>query len=176
MSLNQHLEATRQALRDASRALDAAEAAGEPAALSQALAEVGHGHRRLGAWAEGVWYAERGLNLARGLPAVDASVDALCELAEMSAMLAERNDERIDARGVHRLRDGARDHAFEAARLALRSADPQWEITVLLRLSDLFDGLGDHDDAIVLQCRAVELMSGSARAGVDITGLGIRSA
>ena len=167
MSFNQHLEANRQALRDASKALDSAEAAGEPAALSQALAEVGHCHRRLGALAEGVWYAERGLPLARGLSAVDAGVDALCELAEMSALLAERNDERIDARSAHRLRDGARDRGFEAARLALRSADPQWEITVLLRLSDLFDGLGDHDDAIVLQCRAVELMSGSARTVGD---------
>jgi hypothetical protein len=31
---------------------------------------------------------------------------------------------------------------------------------VLLRVSDLFDRLGDHDDAIALQCRAVGLISG----------------
>jgi hypothetical protein len=163
MTANDHLETTRQALRIASMALDAAEAAGEPAALSQALAHVGRCHRRLGALAEGVWYAERGLQLARSLSAVDASVDALCELAEMAAQLSERVDKTEDSRSAHRLRDAARDRGFEAASLALRSADPQWEITVLLRVSDLFDGLGDHDDAIALQCRAIELMTTTSR-------------
>jgi hypothetical protein len=164
MTVNNHLEATRQALRVASMALDAAEAAGEPAALSQAYAHVGRCHRRLGALVEGVWYAERGLQLARSLSAVDASVDALCELGEMAAQLAERLDQKEESRNVHRLRDAARDRGFEAARLALRSADPQWEITVLLRVSDLFDGLGDHDDAIALQCRAIELMTTVSRS------------
>jgi len=163
MTVNDHLETTRQALRVASMALDAAEAAGEPAALSQALAHVGRCHRRLGALAEGVWYAERGLQIARSLSAVDASVDALCELGEMAALLAERVIANDDPRGANRLRDAARDRGFEAASLALRSADPQWEITVLLRVSDLFDSLGDHDDAIALQCRAVELMSTASR-------------
>jgi hypothetical protein len=46
--------------------------------------------------------------------------------------------------------------------MALHSADAQWEITVLLRLSDLFDKLGDHEDAIVLQCRAAGLMTRQA--------------
>jgi len=46
--------------------------------------------------------------------------------------------------------------------MALQSADPQWEIAVLLRLSDLFDRLGDHDDAIALQCRAAGLMTRQA--------------
>ena len=72
---------------------------------------------------------------------------------------------------MHRLRDSARDHGFEAARLALRSADPQWEITVLLRVSDLFDSLGDHDDAIALQCRAVELMTCTACGGNEVAGV-----
>lgn len=163
--MNDPQEMNRQALRDASVALDTAEAAGEPALLSQALALVARCHRRMGAVAEGVWYAERGLQLARSLSAVDASVDALCELGEMAVQLSERLDDADDSRAVHRLRDAARDRGFEAARLALRSADPQWEITVLLRVSDLFDSLGDHDDAIALQCRAVELMSGAARSG-----------
>ena len=158
-------EDDRQALRDASAALDAAEAAGEPARLSQALAQMSRCHRRLGAIAEAVWYAKRGLQLARSLSAVDASVDALCELAELSIARAALLDGQDEARGAYRLRDAARDHGFEAAQLALRSADPQWEITVLLRVSDLFDQLGDHDDAIALQCRAVELMTSTARVG-----------
>jgi hypothetical protein len=158
------VEATRQALREATAALDAAETAGEPARLSQALAVVSRCHRRLGALAEAVWCAKRGLQLARSLAAVDASVDALCELAELSVARAALLDDQDESRGAHRLRDAARDHGFEAAQLALRSADPQWEITVLLRVSDLFDALGDHDDAIALQCRAVGLMTRAAEA------------
>lgn len=159
MNANQQLEMTRQALREATASLDAAEALGEPALLSQALAHVSRCHRRLGALAEAVWFAKRGLQLARGLSAVDASVDALCELADLGIERAELLDDQDETRGAHRLRDAARDHGFEAARLALRSADPQWEITVLLRVSDLFDRLGDHEDAIVMQCRAVSLIT-----------------
>jgi hypothetical protein len=158
------LEIARQALRTAAQSLDAAEAAGEPARLSQALADVSRYHRELGALAEAVWCAERGLHIARGLSAVDASVDALCQLAELAQLRAERLDGEGDPSDARRLRDAARDHGFEAARLALRSADPQWEITVLLRVSDLFDSLGDHDDAIALQCRAMELMTTAACA------------
>ena len=102
--------------------------------------------------------------MARGLSAVDASVDALCVLAELGVERAALLDEQDEQQGARRLRDSARDHGFEAVQLALRSADPQWEITVLLRVSDLFDGLGDHDDAIALQCRAVALMTGQAPA------------
>jgi hypothetical protein len=165
MSAYAELESARQALRDASAALDAAEAAGEPALLSQALVQVGRCHRSLGALAEAMWYVQRGLQIARGLSAVDASVDDLCELAELALERAARLDDQDDPRAAHQLRDTARDHGFEAAQRALRSADPQWEITVLLRVSDLFDRLGDHDDAIALQCRAVELMSHASIGG-----------
>jgi hypothetical protein len=162
MNTAEQLEMNRQALREATASLDAAEAAGEPALMSQALAQVSHCHRRVGALAEAVWFARRGLELARGLPAVDASVDALCELADLAIERAGSLDEQEEPRGAHRLRDTARDHGFEAVRLALRSADPQWEITVLLRVSDLFDRLGDHEDAIAMQCRAVGLMTHAA--------------
>jgi hypothetical protein len=153
-------EAARLRLREAVSDLDAAEAAGEPARLSQALAQVARCHRAVGALSEADWYARRGLAVARGLGAVDASVDALCELAELSLDRAGRLDTQDEPRGAHRLRDAARDHAFEATELARRATDPQWEITVLLRVSDLFDRLGDHDDAIALQCRAVGLICG----------------
>ena len=149
----------REALRAAVAELDAAEAAGEPARLSQALALVSRCHRRVGALAEADWYAKRGLAVAGTLGAVDASVDALCELAELALERAERLDAQDESRGAHRLRDAARDRGFEATRLAQRSADPQWEITVLLRVSDLFDRLGDHEDAIEMQCRAVSLIA-----------------
>jgi hypothetical protein len=152
-------DAERDALRAAIAELDAAEVPAEPARLSQALAQVGRCHRRVGALAEADWYAKRGLAVAGSLGAVDASVDALCELAELALERAERLDAQDESRGAHRLRDAARDRGFEATRLAQRSADPRWEITVLLRVSDLFDRLGDHEDAIEMQCRAVSLIA-----------------
>ena len=65
-------------------------------------------------------------------------------------------DDSGSARVAH---DRARDCAFEAARLASQCADAQWEITVLLRVSDTLDRCGDHDDAIALQCRALQLIA-----------------
>jgi hypothetical protein len=147
-------------LRAAVAALDGAETAGDAAWLSQALAEVSRCHHRVGALAEADWYAKRGLAVARTIGAVDASVDALCHLAELALERAERLEVQEEARGAHRLRDAVRDHGYEAAQLARHTADPQWEVTVLLRVADLFDRLGDHDDAIALQCRAMNLISG----------------
>jgi hypothetical protein len=150
----------RIALRASVAELDAAEAAADPARLSQALAEVSRCHRDVGALAEADWYAKRGLAVARTIGAVDASVDALCHLAELALERAERLDEQDESRGAHRLRDAVRDHGYEASRLAHHTADPQWEVTVLLRIADLFDRLGDHEDAVALQCRAMSLMGG----------------
>ena len=147
-------------LRAAVSTLDAAEAAADPARLSQALADVSRCHRAVGALAEADWYAKRGLAVARTIGAVDASVDALCHLAELALERAERLDDQDETRGAHRLRDAVRDHGYEAAQLARHTADPQWEVTVLLRVADLFDRLGDHEDAIALQCRAMGLMGG----------------
>ena len=149
-------------LRAAVAALDAAEAAGDAAQLSQALAEVSRCHRTVGALAEADWYAKRGLAVARTIGAVDASVDALCHLAELALERAERLDEQDETRGAHRLRDAVRDHGYEASQLARHTTDPRWEVTVLLRVADLFDRLGDHEDAIALQCRAMGLMSGAS--------------
>lgn len=147
-------------------ALEDAEAAGQPALLSQALARVGRCHREAGALDEADGYARRGLQLARLLGAVDASVDALCEVAELACERGKRLEARDGARAARRLGEAAREHAFEAAMLAQHSADPQWEITVLLRVSDLLDRLGDHEDAIAFQCRAISLMWGVAAPAV----------
>ena len=153
-------------LRAAVAALDAAEASGDAAQLSQVLADVSQCHRRVGALAEADWYAKRGLAVARTIGAVDASVDALCHLAELALERAERLDENDEPRGAHRLRDAVRDHGYEASQLARHTADPQWEVTVLLRVADLFDRLGDHEDAVAMQCRAMSLMSGCEQPGL----------
>lgn len=152
-------DTARQALRNAEAALDAAEHKGEPALLSLALAWVAHCHRQVGALAEAVWYAKRGLAVARGLPAVDASVDALCTLAELSVERAARLDASDEPRGVHRLHDAARDYAFEASQIVQHCADANWEVAVLMRASEVLDSVGDHEDAIVLQQRMVKLIT-----------------
>ena len=36
--------------------------------------------------------------------------------------------------------------------------DPQWEVRVLLRISDVLDNCGDHAEAVTLQDRAVALL------------------
>lgn len=157
-TLHHALEPARQALRRAEAALDEAEARGEPALLSMVLSQVAQCHRDVGALAEAVWYAKRSLAAARGLGAVDASVDALCMLAELCVERAQRLDAQAEPRGAHRLYEAARDHAFEASQLAQRAADPSWEIAMLTRAADVLDAIGDHDDAIVLQQRLVDLI------------------
>jgi hypothetical protein len=132
-------DAARNELRAAVAMLDSAETSGDAARLSQALADVSRCHRCVGALAEADW---------------------LCHLAELALERAERLEDQDEARGASRLRDAVRDHGYEAAQLARHTADPQWEVTVLLRVADLFDRLGDHDDAIVLQTRAMSLMTG----------------
>jgi hypothetical protein len=62
----------------------------------------------------------------------------------------------------------ARDHAFEAAALARQASDAHWEVKVLLRVSDVLDRCGDHDDAISLQTRALTLMSHEASGFGDL--------
>ena len=47
---------------------------------------------------------------------------------------------------------------FEAITLAGDAAAP-WEQPVLMRASELLDGLGDLSDAIALQCRVLDLIA-----------------
>jgi len=73
------------------------------------------------------------------------SVELLCEAAELSLL-----------RGTP---ERAREQAEEAARLARRTADPSWELAVLMRASDVLDRLGEHGQAIALHCRALSLIA-----------------
>ena len=60
--------------------------------------------------------------------------------------------------------------------LAARVADPRWEVTVLLHLSDVLDRFGDRDDAVNLQTRALRLMSSAGSSAAPdpmwLPGLG----
>jgi tetratricopeptide (TPR) repeat protein len=146
----------RDALALAIHALDLADAAA-PALKMRALADVAHCYRALGALSPAESYLQQALRWSRLIGSADASVDLLCELAELAVEEAAGLSEE-DAGAVHRARERARDLAFEAAQQACHAADAHWEVQVLLRVSDALDRCGDHGDAIALQCRALHLL------------------
>lgn len=143
--------------------LDAAELDGGAARLAHALARVAECYHAAGMASHRRWYLQQAARFAALLGAVDARIDLLCQLAEASVedMRGESDDAAESRRRSHGMRDQARDHVFEAAQLAGRCADPQWEVTVLLRLGAVLDSLGDHDDAAALQRRALALIEGA---------------
>lgn len=110
------------------------------------LAERGRRQRADGDLAAASSSLADALRWARLLPAADAAVELLCELAEMASEAGERQ--------LHETRG----YAFEAARLAAHCADPLWEVHALLRVSDALALCGDHTKAITLQCRALALI------------------
>ncbi len=159
-------EPTRDRLRGASAALDAAERSGQPQAVSSALAELARSYRAMHALASAEAYLELALRWSRSGSAVDATVDLLCELAELAVCLSCSHDAQHPGQG-HAARERARDHAFEASTLAGRVSDPEWEIPVLLRVSDVLDRCGDHDDAAQMQARALRLMASNSAPAFD---------
>lgn len=148
----------RVALDLAVRRLDAAEQQRDPIEMTEALAGLSRCYRSLAAWSPALDYMQQALRWAHVAGGLALRVDLLCELAELAVSTADAilAPDGPEARAAH---ECARDHAFEAARLALHAADAQWEIQVLLRVSDVLDRCGDHDDAITLQTRALTLIS-----------------
>lgn len=152
----------RDALRLAMRQLSEAEArhdSGMPAALCHALTEVARALAGLHAYSPAESYLAQALRWAGVMGGPDLRADLQCALAEVATNAADlaqlRGERGPDGR---RARDRARDHAFEAVRLAGQATDPHWEVKLLLRASDVLDRCGDHDDAVLLQQRALELM------------------
>jgi tetratricopeptide (TPR) repeat protein len=148
----------RVALDLAVRRLDAAEQQREPVEMTEALAGLSRCYRSMAAWSPALDYMQQALRWAHVAGSAPLRVDLLCELAELAVSTADAilAPEGPEARAAH---ECARDHAFEAARMAVHAADAQWEIQVLLRVSDVLDRCGDHDDAITLQTRALTLIS-----------------
>ena len=157
-------ETARESLRKAAAALDAAEAGGQPQQISRALARVATCHRSLRALSSAEAYFAAALRWARCAGATDLVVDLLCELCETTVQLAQAQ-EAVRLGEGRAARERTRDHAFEAITLAGRVSDPGWEATALLRVSDVLDRCGDHDDAALLQTRALRLMAGTLRTG-----------
>lgn len=154
----------RQSLRLAMRVLDLAEVYKKPNDMSQALAQVARCMKALSAFGPAEGYLQQALRWTALLPGADARVDLLCELAEVAISAAEAAQRAtdhapdLDRAAIRAARDRARDHSFEAARLAGETTDPHWEVKVLLRISDVLDRCGDHDDAVLMQHRAITLM------------------
>lgn len=156
--------AARSALLDAAAALERAERQAQPLQMSQALAQLAGCYRALQALGPAERCFERALCWARLLGAADQAVELLCLLAETGCTAAERQP-RDGSPRRHATLERTRDHAFEAVRLASHVSDAQWEIKVLLRISDVLDRCGDHDDAVQLQARAMGLMYRPLLAG-----------
>jgi hypothetical protein len=148
----------RDALRTAIAALDAAERACEPLALSHAYAALARWHAALPAPACAQAHFEAAWRWSRVAAAHDHTVDLLCALAEADVDLADMLDAEHPDRG-QAARERARDRVFEAVELAPRVSDAHWERCVLLRLSDVLARCGDHADAVWLQGRAFGLVA-----------------
>lgn len=152
-----------QRLRRALASLELARTTRRPWAMVEACREAARAYQEADVLPSAVTLMEMALRWSLAIAAVDARTDLLCEWAELLA--AQSDALEREARGSGRpARDRARDAIFEAGQLAARVADPRWEVTVLLRLSDVLDRFGDRDDATLLQMRALQLTVGH-RAG-----------
>jgi tetratricopeptide (TPR) repeat protein len=160
----------REALRHAAADLDAAEQRGQAVEMALALAQLGRCYRGLAELPSAELCFARALRWAHCSSSVDLCVDLLCELAQTAAARAEGLDLEAPGRG-RAARERARDHAFEAHVLAVRVADAGWEASVLLRVSEVLDRCGDHDDAAQLQARALRLQAGKLAAGAPDASL-----
>lgn len=149
--------AVREALRVAVSRLDQAEAEGRAPERAMALSSVAACYRALGAWTAAEDALRQALRQARLTASVDLLLDVLCELAETACGLSETLAEHEPA-SARAARDRARDEAFEATSLAHRATDGSREPSILLRISDVLNRCGDHDDAATLQGRALALM------------------
>ena len=155
----------RAALDAAMRFLELVESWGRPVELAQALTQVGLALVGLRAFDAAESYFGQALRFAAMLGVADARVDLLCHLAEVACAQADAAAASDDADPMigRRLRERARDRAYEAAGLAAQVTDAQWEVRVLLRVSDVLESCGDHDDAAAIQDRAVALLGLGAR-------------
>jgi hypothetical protein len=148
-------------LRAALLRLEAAQAEPRPWALAESHREVAVVYAALQAWSSALAMLGAALRWARAVGARDQVVDLLCSAVEMHAGESEAL-ERAERGSGRASRERARDLVYEASRLAAHVADPRWEVTVLLRLSDVLDRFGDRDDATQLQVRALQLTVGGA--------------
>ena len=152
-ALHLDLEA-REGLRQAIASLETAQRSGHAWAVAEAHLGLARCYSALGSLGFALGLLETALAYAQG---VDQRVELLCERISTLAQQAAHQEAQRTGQG-RATRELARDHIFEASRLAGNVADPRWEVKVLLHLSDVLDRFGDRDDAVNLQTRALRLM------------------
>lgn len=152
----------REALRQAVLMLALADAASgetQPALRCHAHKGMAVALSHLQAYSPAQSHLAQALRWATVMSAVDVCADLQCALAEVATSAAEQAKAYGAAQAdLRRARERCRDLAFEAARLAPLTTDPHWEVRVLLRASDVLDRCGDHEDAVQLQGRALNLL------------------
>jgi tetratricopeptide (TPR) repeat protein len=167
-----HDENALLALRLACDVLDQAERCGRPAILVQAQLGIACCYRALRELEAAEVHLNRALAWARVAQSPDAEVEVLCELCDVMVQLASALEDQ-DATAAHAAQERVRDRVFEVGQLAARVSDADWEVKVLLHISDVLNRLGDHDDASELQARAMRRMTGtSAATAEELPGLG----
>jgi hypothetical protein len=157
--------AGREALRAAMLNLSQVHAStgGQPglehaAALCSAQTDAARALAAMHAYSAAESFLKQALHWATVMAARDTQADLHCALAEVAANTADLAEAQGDTATSRLARSQARDRAIEVSRLAGSTADPHWEVRVLLRASDVLDRCGDHDDAVHIQHRAMELM------------------
>lgn len=157
----------REALQEALRQLDVADAyhgRARAIVMCEALTGVAQALAGLHAYSPSEQHLGQALRWAAQLGGCDLLADLHCAWAEVATNAGDLADARDDDTGCADARDRAREHAFEAARLARHATDPNWELRLVLRASDVLERCGDHDEAMQLQQRALQLMG---MAGAD---------
>jgi len=161
-----------EALRLAGEVLGQAERCGRPAILVQAQLGIACCYRALGELDAADVHLNLALGWARLSHTPDAEVEVLCALCEVGAEQAGAL-EGHDAASAHATRERVRDRVFEVGQLAARVSDSDWEVKVLLHISDVLNRLGDHDHASQLQARAMRRMAGTLAAdAAELPALG----
>lgn len=145
--------AARDVLRAAIAHLDEAEHAGCPRQLTLAQIRVAGCYRTIGALTVAEESLRQALRTARAGGSNELVVDVLCRLAETACAIAEQRRD-TDAAAARAARDRARDEAFEASALVYRSIEAAWAVGALLRIGDVLNLCGDHEDAAALKERA----------------------
>lgn len=124
--------------------------------LCEALTEAARALASVHAYGPADSCLAQALQAALLLGTADLQADLHCALAEVATNAADLAQLRGQASGDTRRR--ARDHAHAAVQLASHTADPHWEVKLLLRASDVLDRCGRHDDALAVQQRALVLI------------------
>lgn len=159
----------RQALQTALQMLELVENSQRHWARAESLRAVGAAYRELGALPSALTMLQAALRWAHALGNRDQAVALTCDIIELLAHQAEEHERERPGSG-RQAREQARDLVFEATRHAAGVADPAWEVTLLLRLSDVLDRFGDRDDATQLQIRALQLTVGERPADRRVGG------